>query len=257
MTGRQLPKHDTQREDVGRAIHVVLRADLLRRHVCELAFERPGARLREPIGNLRDPEIDDLRVAVVSEEEVVRRDVSMDETEQLPALSTKLVSRVKALRRIGANARRKVGRDELPVFLASAHDLTKRLAVEVFHRDPIGVVVLPEVEHLRHVRVVDPRRDTRLVEEHVDELVVLDEVRVDALDRDPLLEPARPIHPGEMDARHAADADLFDDAISTKEERPDRLLGSGRPIARGGQGRACRGSCGGGTRWLGSHVAPA
>src|SRR5690606_24449818 len=66
---------------------------------------------------------------------------------------------------------------------------------------------------------VDARRDARLVEEHVDELVVLDEVRVDALDRDPLLEAARPVHAGEVHARHAADADLVDDAVAAEEER--------------------------------------
>jgi hypothetical protein len=92
--------------------------------------------------------------------------------------------------------------------------------VEVLHGDPVGVVVLAEIEDLRDVRVVDARGDAGLVEEHVDELVVLDEVRVDALDRDPLLEAAGPVHAREVHARHAADADLVDDAVATEEEGP-------------------------------------
>jgi hypothetical protein len=50
-------------------------------------------------------------------------------------------------------------------------------------------------------------------------------VRVDALDRDPLLEAAGAIHAAEVHARHAADADLIDDAVATQEERAGALLG--------------------------------
>src|ERR1700690_884824 len=42
---------------------------------------------------------------------------------------------------------------------------------------------------------------------------------MDALDRDPLLEAAGAVHPGEVDAGHAADADLVDDAVAAQEVR--------------------------------------
>jgi hypothetical protein len=67
--------------------------------------------------------------------------------------------------------------------------------------------------------MVDAGRDPRLIEEHVDELIVFDEVRVDALDGDPLLKAARAIHPREMDARHPTDANLVDDAVAPEEKR--------------------------------------
>ena len=52
---------------------------------------------------------------------------------------------------------------------------------------------LPSSKTGRDVGVRDARRDARLVEEHVDEALVLDQVRVDALDGDPLLEAAGPV----------------------------------------------------------------
>jgi hypothetical protein len=51
--------------------------------------------------------------------------------------------------------------------------------------------------------VRDARGDAGLVEEHRDEAVVLDEVRVDAFDRTPLAAGA--IHAREVNARYAAD----------------------------------------------------
>src|SRR5262249_5351442 len=87
----------------------------------------------------------------------------------------------------------------------------------ILHRDPIRVVVFAEVEDGGDVRMRDPRRDSRFVEEHLDERFVLDEMGMDFFDRDPLLETAGAIHPCEMDARHAADPDLVDDAIATEE----------------------------------------
>jgi hypothetical protein len=128
--------------------------------------------------------------------------------------------------------------DALASLLHAAHDLAERLAVEVLHGDPVGVVVLAEIEDLRDVRVVDARGDARLVEEHVDELIVLDEVRVDALDRDPLLEAAGPVHARQVHAGHAAGADLVDDAVAAEEEGAGRLFV--RLLGARPRGRRCR-----------------
>ena len=224
LVGRQLPEHDAEREDVGGAIDLGP-AHLLGRHIGELALERARARRRQAIGDLGDAEVDDLGVALVRQEEVVRRDVAVDEAEELPVLAAQLVGRVEAVGRVGADARREVGHDPHVPLFGAPHHLAQRLAVEVLHGDPVGVVVLPEVEHLRDVGVVDPRGDPRLVEEHIDELVIFDEVRVDALDRHPLLEAARSIHPRQVDARHATDADLVDDAVAAEKEGAGLLVG--------------------------------
>ena len=90
--------------------------------------------------------------------------------------------------------------------------------------------MLAKVEHRRDVRVRDARGDARLVEEHVDEGLILHEVRMDALDRDPLLEPARSVHACEVHARHPADADLVDDTVAPEEVRPR----AASPVRHGG-----------------------
>ena len=66
----------------------------------------------------------------------------------------------------------------------------------------------------------------------MDERLVLDEVRVDALDGDPLLEAAGAVHAREVHARHAADADLVDDAVAPEEVRA-RAPVRDRPLRRG------------------------
>ena len=167
----------------------------------------------------------------------------MDEAEELAVLAAELVGRVQAVRRVGAHAGGELHGHALASLLHAAHDLAERLAVEVLHGDPVGVVVLAEIEDLGDVRVVDAGRDPRLIEEHVDELIVLDEVRVDALDGDPLLEAAGPIHARQVDARHAADADLVDDAIAPEKEGTGLLVGFlGAGTRRGRGSRRARGS---------------
>ncbi|KYF66223.1 hypothetical protein BE15_35130 [Sorangium cellulosum] len=162
----------------------------------------------------------------------MRGHVAVHQTQQLAVLPTQLVGSVEALCGIGADARGELGRDAQPALLCAAHHLPERLAVEVLHGDPVSVVVLPEIEHLRDVGVVDASRDTRLVEEHVDELIVLDQMRVDPLDRDPLLEAAGAIHASEVNARHSAHPDLVDHAVTAQEVGPLLLLGLLRACVR-------------------------
>ena len=52
--------------------------------------------------------------------------------------------------------------------------------------------------------------DLRLVDQHLDELLILGEVRVDHLERHVLLEARNSAGLREMDLGHAADGDLLD-----------------------------------------------
>ena len=74
--------------------------------------------------------------------------------------------------------RRRVRRDRAP------HEPRERLALHVLHDEEELAVGLHDVERRHHVRVADARGEARLVEEHRDELGVLGELRVEALDRD-------------------------------------------------------------------------
>ena len=132
--------------------------------------------------------------------------------------------------------------------LGAPHDLAERLAVEVLHRDAVACrSSLPSSKtgatfgcEMRAAR----RASSRNISTND---LVLDEVRVDALDRDPLLEAARAVHAREVHARHAADADLVDDAVAAEEVRRARLLRRERMRARPGlRGRraACSGRAG-------------
>ena len=177
--------------------------------------------------NFAMPKSTTLVLPVVGDEEVVRRDVAVDEAELLAVLAEELVRGVQPLGGVGDDAAGDLRRHRLPELLGAAHHLAERLAVEVLHGDPVRVLVLAELEDGRDVRVRDARRDARLVEEHVHERLVLDQVRVDALDRDPLLEAARPVHAREVHARHAADANLVDDAVAPEEVRPRRRTAPG------------------------------
>src|SRR5436853_408880 len=58
------------------------------------------------------------------------------------------------------------------------------------------------------------RAGPRLVEEHADELLLLGQVRQDALDRDDLLEPLEARALGAVHLGHAAGGDTLDDSIA-------------------------------------------
>ena len=107
--------------------------------------------------------------------------------------------------------RRAAGRDQL----------LQAAAVEVLHRDVVGVLGLPAVEDRDDVRVREPGRVLRLAAEALDELLVVRVPVVQDLDRDPA---AQLLVLGEIDVRHAAGAKLAHDLIATIEEGADERV---------------------------------
>jgi len=93
-------------------------------------------------------------------------------------------------------------------------DLVERLPLEILHRDVKRAVALADLVRVDHVRVVQARRETRLVQEHVAEALFLRELRAKALDDDELVEPHRAAGNGEIHVRHAASAEAREDLIS-------------------------------------------
>ncbi len=65
-------------------------------------------------------------------------------------------------------------------------------------------MLLSEVEDLRSVRVLDPRRDAGLVEKHLLEAFVRGELRKDRFDGYELFEPVLAVEPREPDGGHSA-----------------------------------------------------
>ena len=75
-----------------------------------LPLSVPARVRRHARADLRDAEVDDLRVAVVRDEEVVRRDVAVDEAELLAVLAEELVRGVEAFGGVGDDAARDLRR---------------------------------------------------------------------------------------------------------------------------------------------------
>src|SRR5262249_11203018 len=96
------------------------------------------------------------------------------------------------------------------------------------------------------------RGEPRLVEEHLDELLLLAEVRQDALDRDPLLEPLDPPVLGDVDLGHAARGEALDDLIPLLlvgfRHAPRERTTTGRAVSAAcAQARSCLAAAGTGS----------
>ena len=94
-----------------------------------------------------------------------------------------------------------------------AQDDVQRLPVEVVHREEVARAVDADLVGLDHVRVVEARRDARLVHEHREEVLVVLEVALEQLDDEQLVEPAGPGDARQEHRRHAALSELGDDVI--------------------------------------------
>ena len=87
--------------------------------------------------------------------------------------------------------------------------------MQVLHRDPVAVAVLSEVVDLSNVWMRNPSGDASFIQEHADEGLVLREMLVYPLDRDPFLKPAGAISAREVHAGHATHANFVDDSVAT------------------------------------------
>ena len=185
---QQLVEHDADREDVAALVDRQA-AHLLRRHVAELPLQDSGLGGRRLAGRLGDAEVDQLDLAVVPDEHVLGRDVAVDQV-QLASLRVALVVRVvEPLAHLHGHVAGHRDRERFGLVAHAIEDRTQVTAVHVLERDEEAVVDLPEVEDLGDVRVLQLHGDLRLVDEHRDELLVLCDVRENALDRQQTLEP--------------------------------------------------------------------
>ena len=89
-------------------------------------------------------------------------------------------------------------------------DAVQRLAVEVLHRDRELPVAGQHLVGLHDVRVIQPERQPRLVEEHRDEVRLRDQLGPDPLQDLQPANPAARVHHGEQHFGHAPAPDLRD-----------------------------------------------
>jgi hypothetical protein len=160
---------------------------------------------------MRDPEVGDLEPPLPVDEHVVRFDVSVHD-----AVAVREPDRGEDLACVIDREmdRRGTTRDD---------QLLQRAAVEVLHRDVVRALRLAAVVDRDDVGVRETRRVLRLAAEALDELVVAGVAVVEDLDRDT---PAEHFVLGEVDVRHAARAELAQDAIAPIEEGVDQGVGN-------------------------------
>ena len=207
LAGEHLVEDDSERVEVG-ALVDRLAAGLLGRQV----LRRPDDRAR--LGHLggpraRDPEIGHLDVPVGADDHVVRLDVAVDDL-----VSVRLGERAQDL--AGELDRRQRRRRAL-----ADEQLLQRRAVEVLHRDVVGVLGLAAVVDADDVRVAEAGGGPRLALEALDELLVTGVTLVQDLQGDLAAEL---LVLGQVDLGHAAGAELAHDPVAAVEQPADQAV---------------------------------
>ena len=138
----------------------------------------------------------------------------MDDAERLAEVILRLVRRVEAVEGADEDRAREPGVQPSSLLARRQEEAGERLPAHVLHDEQDLVVAHDHVERGHDVRVPDARGEPGLVEEHRDELRVLREVRVEALDGDRAVEAAGAEQPAYVDGRHAAGGDLAEDRVT-------------------------------------------
>ena len=140
----------------------------------------------------------------------------MDEPERLALLALRVVGGVQAFERARDDADGVARRHPLAALACLPHEPRERLSGDVLHDEEQLAVVRDDVERRDDVGVPDARREPGLLEEHRDEVGILREVRMEALDRDGAREPDGSEQARKMDRGHAAGGDLAVQRVSTQ-----------------------------------------
>src|SRR5262245_5178917 len=115
----------------------------------------------------------------------------MDDLERVTTLRTGLVCRVEAGKHAADDGRDHGERDGAFLVACCSQDRPPRIPEDVLHDEQDLALVRDDVERRNDVRMMDARGNARLIEEHRDEIRVLREMRVQALDRYGARESAR------------------------------------------------------------------
>ena len=166
----QVVEDRADRPDVGAAVDR-LAERLLGRHVLDLALEHARRWCRSATRSraFAMPKSMSFATPLRADEDVLRRDVAVDDAEELARRVRRSSCAACSPPHASARMRRTTPvRDRRrPCARQRAMQLRERVAVDLLHHEVEDVVLLAEVEDLRDVRVLDARRDARLVEEHL------------------------------------------------------------------------------------------
>ena len=221
--GQHLEEDDRRREQV-RSMVDPTAGDLLGAHVAHLALLRADLGLVALNLRLGDAEIADLHPPVIRQQDVRRRDVTVDDAHRVAGVVPRHVGVPEPLEQLHHREEHELARDApRPPGTAREH-VEQILAPDELHRDEQVPVELSELEHLHDVRVREHRRDPRLVDEHRDELGVVEQRRQDLLDRALFGEPTRTEHPSTKHLGHSATPDALQQEVTAKAARLDGVV---------------------------------
>ncbi len=212
-TREHLPEHDPQREDVGASVDLLTHRRL-GRQIAELALHHAGVGLLELGRRLGETEVGELHLAPLGDEDVGRRDVAVNDAQLFALLAEGLVGVAEPATGLDADVDRLLHREALARLAQALDHRLEVHPVDELHDDEVGVVRRADVEDGDDVGVAQAGPQAGLVQEHRDEVLVLGEVRQDALDRDLLLEALNAEGLTSEDLGHTASFEAVDDAVS-------------------------------------------
>src|SRR3954453_17682221 len=101
-----------------------------------------------------------------------------------------LVRGVEPLERVDHDTQRDRGRNAIALARGARQNTREGVALHVFHHEVVADGTRSYLEDRNDVGMMDARGESSLVEEHLDELLLVLQVRVQALHRDETLEAA-------------------------------------------------------------------
>jgi hypothetical protein len=157
--------------------------------------------------------VDDLDFAVSRNHDVAWGEVAMNDSLALA------MGIVEALEQLGTNVRRHGWRYGLLALGEHAAQLLEGRPIDVLHGDEVALVDHAELVDGHDVAVGETDESLGLGDEHLDELPLPREFRVDFLDDQKFLEAARTQELGKIDLRHAPSGNLLGQEVLAKGRR--------------------------------------
>jgi hypothetical protein len=194
-------------------------SDLFGAHVADFALEGSGFGHGALGGGFCDAEVADLHVPGVGDQHVGGADVAVDQAQRAAIGVGGFVGVVEAFERLGQDEQGEL-EGELELLLGAAGQHVQEVfPLHKLHADEVLAFDLAQVVDLHDVAVDEAHHDLGLVDEHLDELFVVGEVRQDLFDRKLFLKPVRAVHLRAEDLGHTAAADAIEQGVLSELDR--------------------------------------
>src|SRR5262249_53956448 len=151
---------------------------------------------------------------VDTDEDVLRRHVAMHEAEERAAVVAELVSTVEPCEPVDEHAERDRRGQALLLPRRARQESRERVALDVLHHEVVAERARAHFENRNDIRMVNAGRESRFVEEHLDELFFAREMWMKALDGDETAKAADAAQACEIHGGHAARRDLADELVA-------------------------------------------